>query len=105
MCYRSWGGGGYTRHPDRCPWMIPPLPHLHLHVLDLLRTGAKVLQDHVPLALGNVLGFLFLLVVDLRRHREEFGGVKLVELTKDEIAARLEGAAHFVLGLAPPGAE
>src|SRR5438128_12366916 len=72
---------------------------------DLLRTGAKVLQDHFPLTLGNVRRFLFLLVVDLRRHREEPGGVKLVELTKDDIVASFEGAAHFVLRLVPPGAE
>src|SRR6266446_8423607 len=85
--------------------MLPPLPHLHLHVLDLIWASAHVLQDYFPLNLGNVLRFLLLLVVKVHRHGEELGRIKLLEFMEDEVPAGSEGAAHLVLRLTPPGAE
>ena len=46
-----------------------------------------------------------MVAVESPRHAVERGRVKLVELTKDEVAASLEGAAAPVFGLVPPGGE
>src|SRR5258708_26819643 len=85
--------------------MLPPLPHLHLHVLDLIWASAHVLQDYFPLTLGNVLRVLLLLVVKVHRHGEELGRIKLLESMEDEVPAGSGGAANLVLRLTPLGAE